>query len=421
MEIAIPYGSSHQILQLDKNVGPVQKLAPRKIKALPDPLGAIKKCLRRPHTGPPLKEILRQGGTVSIIINDVTRKAHSHLFLPLIIEECTSAGIKEKDINIIVANGAHRPHRPEELQALVGKYVFKRIKICDHNCQDKDNQVLVGETSLGNQIFLNKIAVESDHVILTGSINYHYCAGYSGGRKSVLPGISGYSSIVYNHRLMLKPGSETGNLKDNLMHLDMVEAAAMLKPAFMLNEILNDEGNIVGLVAGHFVESHLQGCRLVDAIFGVEFPEQADMVIASCGGYPKDINLYQAHKALENAVKACRPGGVIILLAECADGIGSRELEEEARQKTPLPELQIRVQEQFKLGVHKAYHLARLTQGWKTVLISNIDPSIATGLGFRTAPSFAAALKIALTESAPKKTIVMPYASITLPRMKQVD
>jgi len=416
MKITLPYGTSDKTVNIPDSFSDVQILAPAVIPVLEDVQTAVRDSINIPAAGTPLPKLLKPGEKVVLIINDITRKTHSNVFLPYLVDCCIEAGIVEKDITIIVANGAHRSQSAAELRDLAGENIYNRVRVINHDCRDESNLVHVGTTSLGNRVYLNKIAVNADRVILIGSINYHYCAGYSGGRKSIVPGIAGYHTIEFNHRLMLDPNSQPGILDQNPMHLDMLEGSEFLKPDFMLNEIVSDNGKIIALVSGDYIKTHLEGCRIVDSVFGVPLKEKSDLVIASCGGYPKDINLYQTHKALENALMACNPQGTVILLSECIDGAGSPELEEEAGRGSTLAELEKKVASYFQLGIHKAYKIRRLTQQRRTYLVSGLDPSIPTGLGFLTAPSVEEALTQSLRSTSVSTVSVIPYASITLPR-----
>lgn len=418
VNIALPYGTTKVNLHLPQYDVNVNFMEPLSTPPLEDVQDKVKRSLEKPSFGLSLREMLNQGESVSIIINDITRTTHSSVILPPVIETCLQAGIKASNIRIIVGGGAHRLHSKEELRKLAGENIFSSIQVEDHNCQDPGRLLEMGLTSRGNRVYLNKTAVESDRKILIGSINYHYCAGYSGGRKNIVPGIAGFSTIEFNHKLMFSAGSEIGNLDGNPMHLDMLEGALMLEPDFILNEITDGEGRIIDLVSGDCVKAHAEGCRIVDSLFSVGLEEKSDLVIASCGGYPKDINLYQSHKALETSFTACKDGGSIILLAKCDDGIGSEKLKEAAQKKQSFRELEEKARQNFQLGIHKAYRISRLTRQKKTYLISSLDPSIPDNLGFRAGLSLGEAIGECFDTMNIKEVTIIPYASTTLPRLK---
>jgi nickel-dependent lactate racemase len=183
--------------------------------------------------------------------------------------------------------------------------------------------VYAGKTRAGTDVAYNRRFFEADKIIITGCVLHHFFAGYGGGRKAVFPGVAAYEAIEQNHKMSMDPRASFGKLRGNPVDDDFHEAVAFRKPDFMLNTILDENKKIVGVVAGDYRKAHEEGCKAVDRLFGSPVPEAADLVIASCGGYPKDINLFQAHKTMENAVRIARKGGVVILLAECRDGMES--------------------------------------------------------------------------------------------------
>ncbi len=289
---------------------------------------AYQHALAHPIDSPPLSEIVNPGETVAIAVSDITRAwQHNELTLPILINTLNQAGIEDKDITIIIAVGAHRQNTQKEMEELCSKEVCQRVKVVNHNAWDTDNMVYFGKTSRGTEVSFNRIAAEADRVILTGGVIYHYMVGYGGGRKSIMPGISSLNTIQQSHMLaMCKDiGDGTSPLAANMKtsgnpsHEDMVEVAAFLKADFIVNVVPNLDGDITGIFAGNWITAWQAATRFVDKIFGVPIKEQADVVIASAGGYPKDINLYQSQKTIDNAVYAMKPGGVSIILADCPD------------------------------------------------------------------------------------------------------
>ncbi|WP_378954915.1 nickel-dependent lactate racemase [Pelosinus sp. sgz500959] len=289
---------------------------------------AVKEVLNHPIGTPPLKEVVQAGDKVVIIASDITRKWVRHdLFLPTLLNELNAAGIPDADVSLIVALGAHRHHTHEENILTFGQEIVERITILQSYAPTEDDFVHIGKTSRGNEVSLNKHAVNADKVILTGGIVHHLMAGFGGGRKSIVPGIASYKTIQSNHSLCLH--SEVGQgvsqeciagkLENNPMHADLTEMAALLKPAFLLNAVFTPNGQFARFVAGHWYEAWLDGCKTAQEIFGVTVNGKADVVIASAGGFPKDINLYQGSKSIGNAFMAVKPGGVVILLLECRD------------------------------------------------------------------------------------------------------
>ncbi|BBB90501.1 MAG TPA: nickel-dependent lactate racemase [Methylomusa anaerophila] len=298
------------------------------VAAITDVPAAVIAALSNPIGSPPLQTVIKSGDKVAIIASDITRQWVRHdQFLPTLLNELNAVGIPDRDIKLIVALGAHRHHTAAENILVYGQEVVSRIQIAQSHAPAKEDFVYVGKTSRGVETYLNKHAVAADKVILTGGIVYHLMAGFGGGRKAIIPGISGYATIQGNHSFCLhdvvgqgiSPRCGAGKLDCNNMHEDMTEMAAMLNPAFLLNAVFTPEGKFARFVAGHWQTAWLEGCRTVESIFGVPVNSQADLVIASAGGFPKDINLYQGAKAIDNAFAAAKENGVIILLLECRD------------------------------------------------------------------------------------------------------
>ncbi|MDR3564776.1 MAG: nickel-dependent lactate racemase [Negativicutes bacterium] len=289
---------------------------------------AVKKVLADPIGTPPLKKIIAKGEKVAIIVSDITRAwIRYDLFLPTLLNEINAAGVPDSDIYLVVGLGAHRHHTDEENVAVFGREVTKRVAIYQSHAQYSEDFTLIGTTTRGVETFVHKKVAAADKVILTGGIVYHLMGGFGGGRKSVMPGVSGYASIQGNHSFCLNdvvgqgisPHCVSGKLEGNNMNEDMTEMAGLLNPAFLLNAVFTPEGKFARFVAGHWNKAWREGCRTVEEIFGVPIGAQADLVVASAGGFPKDINLYQGSKTIDNAFAAVKPDGAIIIVLECRD------------------------------------------------------------------------------------------------------
>ena len=289
---------------------------------------AYRHALAHPIDSPPLREIVKPGETVAITVSDITRGwQRNDLTLPILVDYLNEAGVGDENITVIIAVGAHRQNTVEEFVELCSEAVCHRVRVINNNAWDTENMVYYGKTSRGTEVSLNRVVAEADRVILTGGVIYHYMVGYGGGRKSVLPGVASLKTIQQSHMWAMEKvvgkGSNplAANMKTtgNPAHEDMMEAAAFLKPDFIVNVVPNLNGDITGIFAGNWISAWQAATRMVDDIFGVTIRQQADIVIASAGGYPKDINLYQSQKTIDNAVYAMKPGGVVILLAECPD------------------------------------------------------------------------------------------------------
>ncbi len=306
----------------------IHEIEGRPAAAMEDVPAAVLSALRNPIGTPPLKEVVKPGETVAIIVSDITRAwIKANQFLPTLLDELNEAGIPDQDIFIMIALGAHRPHTEEENVTVCGASVCHRVRIYQHNARDKASLVYSGKTSHGVEAWNNKRVMEADRIILTGGIVYHLMAGFGAGRKAVMPGISGYETIQANHRLCmhpevghgLNPHCMSGRTNGNEMHEDQMEIATFVDPDFLLNVVFTPEGKLAGVFAGHWQTAWEEGCKLVEKIYGIPIEAKADLVVASAGGFPKDINLYQGAKTLDNAYMATKPGGVAICFLECKD------------------------------------------------------------------------------------------------------
>ena len=288
---------------------------------------AVLEAIRNPIGTEPLRQIVAAGEKVAIVISDITRLCGTSIFLPIIIEELNSVGVKDEDITFVVATGTHRGHTPEEDEIVCGKNIASRIRIVQHDSRNKSELVHLGVTSSGNSVAVNKYAAEADRVIITGGVSLHPFAGFGGGRKAVMPGISAYDSIMHNHAMSMSPvegggcnkACDASLLEGNPVHKDMVEACGLLNPDFLLNTVYTPGGEISEIVAGHWYDAWEKGCKDLLAMSGVEIEQLADVVIASAGGYPKDLNLYQATKCHMNAQFAVKKGGIMIFTLDCPD------------------------------------------------------------------------------------------------------
>ena len=380
---------------------------------------AVLEAIRQPIGSKPLREIVKPGQTVAFICNDPTRVANTHLFLPILVKELNDNGIPDQAMRIVFALGTHRLMSHEEMVEAVGADLASRLTMYNSDCQDSAQFDYFGETSFGTPVYLNKYITEVDHVICTGSIVHHFFSGFGGGRKAVLPGVAAYETIRKNHSLMLDPNAILGKLDGNPVYEDQVEGAKLYPPSFLINVVLDEQKNFLKIFAGDFIAAHLEACKFVDQVYGVPVPELADIVIASCGGYPKDINIYQLQKTMDNAWCAVKPGGVVIILGECEEGSGSKTYED-TMLKFPSPEaVEANLRQNFQIGAHKAYAVTRLMKRADFILVSALDKQLAKQLLFTAVDSVDEALELAKAKvgNQPKITL-MPQGSLTVPLVK---
>jgi nickel-dependent lactate racemase len=422
MDLSLPWGKTH----LEASVPEGNLLAvvePGEVREQEEESEVIQRALAlgplaqgqraAPLGTSPLHEMVRPGQRTVIVVSDITRPCPTHKLLPPLLAELSAGGVRDEDIRIIFALGTHRRHAPHEQKRLVGEEVFRRIR-----CQDFDphDTVYLGRTSRGTPVVPSRAVAEAEFKICLGNIEFHYFAGYTGGAKAILPGVCAPPSIHHNHSLMVLPEATSGWAEGNPVREDIEEAGRLVGVDFILNVVLDRAFRIVEAVAGDPYLAHRQGCRYVDGLYKVPIPAPGDIVLVSTGGYPKDINLYQAHKALEHAVHAVREGGVIILLAQCPEGWGHDVFEEWLLSGDPPEVLIERIGKRFVLGGHKAAAIARIRKRAALYLVSSLPPEACRAAGFQPFTTTDEALAAAFARSGPKaQVIVIPHGNTTLP------
>ena len=373
----------------------------------------IKKALENPIKSKRLSEIVKPDSMIAIIVSDVTRPTPTAKILPPLLEELHLGGAKEENICIVFALGLHRKQTEEESKKLVGEDIYKKIHCIQH---DISRCKPIGVTSRGTPIEIFEGVMDADIIIGTGSVEFHYYAGYSGGAKSVLPGISSQESVLANHKMMIDEKAVSGRV-DGAVRQDMEEAAIIFGLDFILNVVLDSKKEIVSAVAGDFIEAHRKGTEVVDSMYKVPV-EPADAVIVSCGGFPKDVNLFQANKALDNATQSVKEGGSIILVAECAEGIGNQVYECWNRECRSPDDAIERFKNCFEFGGHKSAIVAKIAKKFKIYLVSKLPDEQTRCAFFTPMPGLKEALSAVLLENPDAKIHLMPHGGQTLPVRK---
>lgn len=372
------------------------------VRALDNPIGSDK-----------VENLVKGGDRVCIITSDITRPMPSKICLPPLLERLNKAGVPDKDILIVFGLGSHRNHTKEEIIYLVGQEVYDRIECVDSN---PDCCKRIGVTSSGTHVDIFDRVVDSDFIICMGNIEYHYFAGYSGGAKAIMPGVSTREAIRQNHKMMVDKEAYAGNL-ESPVRKDIEESAKLLGIDFILNVVLDEHKNIIKAVAGDSVLAHREGCAFLDKLYSVKISEKADIVVVSAGGYPKDQNMYQAQKALDNAKHAVKDGGIIIWLASCKEGLGSKIFEEWMTQKSQKQMIED-IKKDFKLGGHKAAAISLVLEKSRIFLVSDLDNELVMDIHLEPygnlEEAFNDATKILGSNS---KVYVMPYGGSTLPKV----
>ncbi len=418
VEVWLPYGKTELCARIPTRnfLGTIE---PKEVPGAADPKAEIERALKEPVGTEPLSKIAKSGDRVAIVVDDVSRSTPSYLMVPPVLKELNSAGVKDENVTVIFACGTQRPAEPEEMKRILGEDVLQRVKAINHDCEAED-QVFLGTTSFGTKVYVNKVFAEADLKILTGDVQLHFFAGYGGGRKSVLPGVSSAETVQKNHAMMLQPKARTGVLEGNPIHEDMVEAAKLAEVDFILNVVTNGKKEIVKAFAGDLEQAFYEGAKLVDEIYKVTVEQRAKIVLASSGGYPHDLDLYHAYKALDSALKVVKKGGAVVLVAECPEGHGHEVFYEWMIKFKDPARMERELKKNFILGGHKAYFLKKALQRVKIILVSIMpDYYVTNTFGLRAARAVNDALQEAFEVAGKKSKVwVMPHGNITLPIVK---
>jgi nickel-dependent lactate racemase len=419
VDVWLPYGKTEICVRISTRsflgtIAPAEKLGVQDARA------EIERALREPTGSKTLGDIVKPEHKVAIVVDDATRPAPSDLMVPPILDELRKKDVRDENITVIFGCGAHKMVTREEAVRLLGEEVLNRVKAISHNCKSQD-LVYSGKTGKhGTKVYLNRVFAEADVKILTGDVGFHYYAGYGGGRKSVLPAVSGEETINHNHVMLLHPRAETGILEENPVHEDMVEAAKLAKVDLILNVVTNREGEIVKAFAGDLEEAFYEAVKLVDDMYRVQVNRRADIVVVSPGGYPVDVNLYQTYKGVDNALKVVKRGGVIILVAECLEGHGNQVFYDWMVKFKDLKAVERRIKRNFVLGGHKAYYLMKALRKVQIILVSSMpDYYVSNVFKLKTAKAVNDALNEAFSVVGKKaKVWAMPCGNFTLPMVK---
>lgn len=419
----IKYGKSKVTCCLEeKNLQDI--LRAKRFPFLDDPRNELKTALSSPLGSKPLSKVIHPGENVTIVVSDKTRETAAEFILPVLLDELNETGVPDENITLLFALGMHPKQTKEEQIKTIGAEAARRVKFLDHDCRDENALKKIGVTSRGTPVVLNRLVAQADKVILTGGIAYHYYAGFTGGRKSLIPGVAGFEAIQANHSLAMdkRTGSrhqqaKTGMLAGNPVHEDMIEAAAMIDPAFLINVVLNESGRLVGIFAGHWIDAHETGCRFIDAHCRAPIKELADCVIVGAGGHPKDINFVQAHKAMDNAAFALREGSVMIVLAECSEGFPSPEyLKWFALGSSKT--IQAKLQEKYSVSGQTVCAALEKAERLNIILVSKLNPEDVKKMKMTPAASLEEALALARETLGPDFTaFALPDGSTTLPQL----
>ncbi len=374
---------------------------------------AVRYSLEHPIDSPRLRDIAKPGEKIVIVTSDISRPLPSFDVLPSVLDELALAGVKDEDITVVFGLGSHRGHTREEMIKLVGSGVFSRVRCVD---SDPSDCVRYGITSRGTPVDITRTVAEADRRICLGNVEFHYFAGYSGGYKAIMPGASTPAAIQANHSMMVREEAKAASIDGNPIREDIEEAGAMVGVDFIVNVVLDEHKKIVYSAAGDVVAAHRDACRYLDRMYLKPIEKRADIVIVSQGGAPKDANLYQTQKALDNAKHAVRDGGTIILVGACPEGLGSKVFQEWLTEAEKPSDLTERVNRSFKLGGHKAAAIAMVLEKAEIMLVSGIDDDFVRSIFLTPMHSVQEALDAAIKKHGQNASVIaMPFGGATLP------
>lgn len=379
-------------------------------KYAPDYL--IGEALRRPIAGKPLQELAEGRHSAVILISDGTRLCPSHLFLPALLDALHEGGIPDERIRIVVALGMHRKHTEAELKQLVGDHIFSRVDVVNHSALS-EHCVYVGTTRSGTPVEINRHVAEADLRIATGNIEPHRLAGVSGGVKALVPGTASKLTIETNHALSQRVQAVLGDA-DNPIHRDMEEALEFVPIHFLFNVIANHRRELLEAYAGELAATHRHGVEAAKRRFFVPAGKQYDVVLASPGGTPKDLQLYQAIKTMQNAAAFTKPGGAIVLFARCEEMFGNGIFQYWVETIQDRSAILQKLQQQFVLGAHKIAQIEQIVSKHTVYLYSDMPDSIVELAGFKPIRDIEHTVQ-SLLRHGHSEFALMPHGAITFP------
>lgn len=416
--IRLPYGMEYLKAEM-----PVTNLLgvikPNSMARQPDEAALIKAALAAPIGTVPLAELARGRDNAVVIISDGTRMAPSARFLPYIVEEMDRVGLGPDRVTVVIGLGNHRTVTEDEKQNLVGRALYGRLK-CIHSKEAGFERI--GRTSRGTPVDVCKVVLDADLVVCTGNIEFHRLSGFSGGAKALLPGVAGSEAITANHAMSEQSGLSPEQLNGNPVREDMEEFARIVGVDFLFNVVTDEHGYITGAYAGDLVQSHRAGCAQVEAMYRVSVDRPGDIVLVSPGGYPKDASVYQAQKAVLNALDICKTGGTVIVAARCQEGYGDKVFARWMEEAAGPVEVRERLEQGFVLGGHKAKTILQAIEKADIYWISDMPEQVVRKLFYHPAATLQDAVNTALARHGTGTRVwALPYGSLCLPVLKAGD
>jgi nickel-dependent lactate racemase len=374
-------------------------------QALDNPIGSQRLC-----------ELAHAGQRVVILCSDITRPCPTDILLPFLLDELTAAEIPDANITIVIALGTHRPMTEDEILSAFGEEITHRFRILNHDPKDVVN---LGRTQAGTPVEIFRPVVEADLRIAIGNVEFHYYAGFSGGAKAIVPGCASPETVTRNHAMMVTPEASTGRLEGNPVREDFEEAAGFLPIDFILNVVLDSDHHIVRAAAGDMIDAHRDLCQFILGHHRVSIPHKADIVLTSAGGFPRDIDLYQAHKTLEIASGFARDGGIVIMAAECGEGFGNAIFKAWFQEAESGEAIIRRLENKFVFGGHKAAAIASLLGRMQVFLVSGLSHEDVALAGMQPFESCQAAVDQAIhLMGSTASVIFLPVAGELIPEVE---
>jgi len=417
MKVQLPFGSN----TVQVNIRNDSTVAyPRQLPGVDNLHLEIRRAMLEPVGCAPLRDIALGKSDAVVVINDLTRPTPSEVMLKFIVEELRVAGIREDEVTVVIATGNHRPNTPHEIEQMIGLELSRRLRVINHICDDEGALTFAGITDTGLPVWVNSLVAQSSVKVLTGLITPHHVAGYSGGRKSIVPAVSGLETIAKHHSFPIRPYYPAmGWMKGNPFHEEAIKATRMVGIDFIVNVVKNWKGQVVKAVAGDLEAAHEVGVCTCEETWVVTFPQKYDVVVVTPGGYPRDINLHQSQKAMSSAELVVTDDGVIVLVAECRDGIGKfADWLKEAR--TPQEVIDRFKKEGFtREHSSKAFMCARaLAEHPVIAACSGIGREELEQMFFHYAPSAQEAVEMALDiKGRDCSVLVLPYSLDCVPKV----
>ena len=373
-----------------------------------------------PIASPPLDEIVDSDDSVLIVVSDATRATASAQVVNLLVRRLVQAGVSPARMAIIFATGIHRPVTEKEKLELLSPFIVQRLRILQHDAYDRSKLITLGTTANGVAIEVNSALREFSHVYLTGGITFHYFAGFTGGRKSICPGLASAKTIEATHMLALdfetggrRTGVQPGRLDGNAVHEECERIAATVTPSFSINTIVDEKKSATKVFSGHWRHAHRAACDYYLEKYSVAVPAKRDIVVVSSGGFPHDINLIQAHKALDMAALACEDGGTIVLLAECSDGLGRPDFLKWFEESDSRA-LAARLINGYEVNGQTAWALLTKAERFRVCLISKLPPDDVRRMRMIPVRTIAEGLE----QAGNREGFIMPRGAAVLPRIE---